>query len=159
MIKTDMTNLAFTIAMQAHEGQVDRAGEPYYLHPLWVAEHVTNGDVDEEVVCAALLHDVLEQTDYPESQLRAEGFNENVLHAVRLLTHVPLDGLSPEDAEEDYLEYIRSIQRGGGIARWVKLADLQHNSDLSRIPTSERDTPETRVRIAKYHKAFAILND
>ena len=159
MIKTDMTRLALSIAMRAHEGQVDRAGNPYYLHPLWVADHAINGNAEEDVACAALLHDVLEDTDYSAAQLEAEGFNRNVMHALRLLTHIPPSGLAPEETEADYLDYVRRIRKDNGIARWVKLADLRHNSDLSRLPASERTTPQTLARLATYCKAFAILEE
>ena len=94
--------------------------------------------------CVALLHDVVEDTDLTAEDLRNEGFPEKVLHAVELLTHKD---------DTDYFDYVRAI-RSDPLAVKVKLADLSHNSDLSRLSKiSERDME----RIAKYEKARQIL--
>lgn len=130
------------IARAAHAGQTDKAGRPYIEHPLAVAAQL---DTDEEVA-AALLHDVLEDTDRTEDDLRRAGIPERVLEAVRLLTHQ--DGVP-------YLDYVRAL-RGNPIARRVKRADLRHNSDLSRLPSvGERE----RTRLARYQAAIRILED
>lgn len=131
---------AIEIAAKAHAGQVDKAGQPYVLHPLRMMLAVTA----PEARIAAVLHDVVEDTAVTLEELRGEGFPEAVLEAVEALTK--RDG-------EDYEAFIRRVAPNA-IAREVKLADLRDNSDLSRIaePT-ERD----RERIRKYQRAIAYL--
>jgi (p)ppGpp synthase/HD superfamily hydrolase len=131
---------AIAIAAIAHEGQVDKAGMPYVLHPLRMMLSVDT----PEARMAAVLHDVVEDTAVTLEQLRAEGFPGAVIDAVEALTK--RDG-------EDYEAFIRRVAPNP-IARKVKLADLRDNSDLSRIaqPT-ERD----RQRIEKYRRAIQYL--
>jgi (p)ppGpp synthase/HD superfamily hydrolase len=131
---------AIAIAAAAHEGQVDKAGAPYILHPLRMMLAVTT----PAARMAAVLHDVLEDTSVTLEQLRAEGFPEAVLVAVTTLT---------KREGEDYEAFIRRVAPDP-IAREVKLADLRDNSDLSRIADpSEKD----RARIAKYRRAIEYL--
>lgn len=141
MIYTPLTKRAAEIAFNAHLGQRDKAGMPYIFHPYHVAEQMR----DEMTVCAALLHDVAEDTSVTLAELERE-FPQEVTDALRLLTH---------DKREDYFEYIRKI-RPNPIARAVKIADLQHNSDLSRLPDGERDE-NALARLRKYAEALAIL--
>lgn len=131
---------AIEIAAKAHAGQVDKAGQPYVLHPLRMMLAVTTA----EARMAAVLHDVVEDTAVTLEELRDEGFPAAVISAVEALTK--RDG-------EDYETFIRRVAPNP-IAREVKLADLRDNSDLSRIaePT-ERD----RERIRKYRRAIAYL--
>ena len=111
-----MIGRALEIAWNAHKGQTDKAGNPYIRHPLTVA-----GKMDtEEEIAVALLHDVVEDTEVTLNDLEKEGFPEAVLEALRLLTHSP---------EEDYFTYIRRLKENP-LARKVKLADLDHNSQL-----------------------------
>ena len=142
MIYTELTKKAIRLAFRAHEGQKDKAGLPYILHPVHLAEQMTT----EDACVVALLHDVLEDTDVTEDELRAEGFTEPQLDAVKLLTRTK---------DEDYFDYVKRI-RGNALAKTVKLADLEHNSDRTRIGTfSEKD----EIRFQKYQKARAILTD
>lgn len=142
MIYTDATRKAMRIAFDAHRGQVDRAGIDYVNHPLHLAEHM---DTEAET-CAALLHDVVEDTDWTMDRLAAEGVAVDVLEAVRLLTH--RDGVP-------YMDYVAAL-KGNPIATKVKLADLEHNSDLARLPdVSEEDLR----RVRKYQEAMEILLD
>ena len=99
----------------------------------------------EEEIAAALLHDVVEDTEVTLNDLEKEGFPETVLEALRLLTHSP---------EEDYFTYIRRLKENP-LARKVKLADLDHNSQLNRLP---KITEKDRERLEKYQKAKEILN-
>ncbi|MCR5121286.1 MAG: GTP pyrophosphokinase [Ruminococcus sp.] len=141
MIYTKMTMTAINIMFAAHKEQRDKSGLPYVFHPWHVAEQMT----DELSCTAALLHDVIEDTDITEEYLLSEGIAPEVVEAVKLLTH---------DKETDYLDYVRNI-KPNPIARAVKLADLRHNSDPSRVilnPT-ERDLK----RHEKYKKAIGIL--
>lgn len=128
---------AISISAKAHEGQVDKAGAPYILHPLRVMLRVSTA---EERI-AAVLHDVVEDTDITIEKLRAEGFSEAVLSAIESLTKRP---------DENYEAF---VQRAAAdpIGRTVKLADLAENSDLSRIPVP---TAKDRERAAKYRRAI-----
>lgn len=111
---------AALIAFEAHEKDVDKAGYPYFMHPLTLAVQFD----DEDTVIAALLHDVVEDhgDHYSFEYLEKQGFSEKVMDALRLLTHS--DGVP-------YLDYVKAI-KGNEIARRVKLADLKHNTDLRR---------------------------
>jgi len=141
MIYTPLTKKAMKIAFEAHKNQVDKSGMPYIFHPFHIAEQMT----DEYSVCVALLHDVIEDSDITIDQLTAEGFPERVISALRLLTH--------NDALP-YMDYIGKI-KSDPIAVAVKLADLRHNSDLSRLETVD----ETALsRAEKYSAAIDILS-
>ena len=142
MIYTKLTIKAMSLAYEAHHGQKDKSGVPYVFHPLHLAEQME----DEISCCAALLHDVVEDTDITLEQLAKE-FPAEVVEAVRLLTH---------DPDTDYYGYIRSI-KGSPIAMKVKLADLAHNMDASRFAGVE--VPKERIGYFrdKYTKALAIL--
>ena len=142
MIYTELTKKAMRIAYEAHAGQFDKCGVPYVFHPLHVAEQMTT----EKTCCAALLHDVLEDTSMTVEDLRAAGMPVDVVFAVQLLTH---------DPAVDYMDYVRGI-RPNAIAKAVKLADLAHNSDLSRL---ERVTGDDLERNRKYAEARAILTE
>lgn len=139
---TPLTKKALALCCNAHHGQRDKGGLPYILHPLHLAEQMET----EEEICAALLHDVVEDSPYTLADLRREGFPESVLEALRLLTREP---------GEDYLTYAARL-RENPIARRVKISDLLHNSDLARLETvSSHD----RARVEKYRKALKILQD
>ena len=142
MIYTPLTIRAMNIAYTAHHGQVDKAGVPYVFHPLHLAEQMD----DEISCCAALLHDVVEDTDVTLEQLAAE-FPAEVVEAVRLLTHLP---------DQDYLEYVRAI-RENPIAMKVKFADLDHNSDQTRFAGVQVTQERLGYFRDKYAKARAIL--
>ena len=142
MIYTPLTIRAMNIAYAAHHGQVDKAGVPYVFHPLHLAESMD----DEISCCAALLHDVVEDTDVSLEQLTAE-FPPEVVEAVCLLTH---------DPDTDYFDYVRSV-RDNPIALKVKLADLAHNSDETRFAGVQVPADQIGYFRNKYTKAKAIL--
>ncbi|MCD8025782.1 MAG: GTP pyrophosphokinase [Clostridiales bacterium] len=137
----NQTDLARNICVYAHVGQTDKAGMPYHLHPEYVASQVT--EPDEKI--AALLHDVLEDTDFPLSILKAV-FNDEIIQALLLLRH---------DENVPYMEYIVKVSTNK-IAKAVKIADLKHNMDISRIPNP---TEKDYVRLEKYKAALEILNN
>ena len=118
MLYTPATKKAMKLCFEAHKDQVDKSGVPYVFHPFHLAEQMQ----DEQTTVAALLHDVAEDSGYTLEDLAAMGFDEAVINALRLLTH---------DKRVPYLEYVARL-RTDPIARAVKLADLRHNSDLSR---------------------------
>ena len=135
-----MFDLALSITKKAHKGQYDKAGVDYIEHPLFVASLV---DTQEEKA-VALLHDVLEDSPYTAEKLILAGLPETVVSAVQILTK------KKGQAYQQYLELVKSSP----IARRVKLADLKHNSDLSRLATiTEKDLE----RLEKYKKAIDYL--
>lgn len=133
---------ALAIAEDAHKGQVDKAGVDYIQHPLFVASLV-EGELAKTV---ALLHDVVEDSDWTLGDLRKEGLPEEVVQAVGIIT---------KKRNENYEEYILRVKQNP-LARKVKLADLQHNSDLSRLTTV---TEIDRKRAEKYRQAIAFLSE
>lgn len=133
---------ALAIAKDAHKGQVDKAGMDYIQHPLFVASLV-EGELAKTV---ALLHDVVEDSDWTLGDLRKEVLPEEVVQAVGIIT---------KKRNENYEEYILRVKQNP-LARQVKLADLYHNSDLSRLANvTDRD----RKRVAKYQQAIAFLSE
>ncbi len=140
MLYTALTRKALRLCYEAHKDQTDKAGTPYVFHPFHLAEQMP----DESTTITALLHDVMEDTDLCLEDLRREGYPEPVLKALDLLTR---------RKTEAYMDYIGRI-RNNPIARMVKLADLRHNSDLSRLPCV---TPKDLERIEKYRAAAALL--
>lgn len=133
---------AVEIATLAHQGQVDKGGNPYISHPLAVAAGV-EGTVLKIV---AVLHDVLEDSSYTADDLLAEGFPREVVEAVSILTHNKSDPVS-------YEEYICQVKQNP-IACAVKIADITHNLDLSRIPNP---TARDYERCEKYRRALGYL--
>ena len=110
---------AIVIATEAHAGQVDKAGAPYILHPLRLMLQMDK--TEDRIV--AVLHDVVEDSDWTLQRLRGEGFTRDIINAIDSVTW---------RKHEDYEDFIqRSIQNSIGCR--VKLADLRDNSDLSRI--------------------------
>lgn len=142
MIYTDMTKKALQLSFMAHKDQTDKSGMPYVFHPFHLAEQMP----DEDTTIVALLHDVIEDTHYTLDDLRAMGFNEQVLDALALMTH---------DKQIPYMDYVAKI-KGNKIARTVKLADLKHNSDLSRLNNVDE---KAMKRIEKYRQAIALLSE
>lgn len=131
---------ALQIAEKAHTGQFDKGGKPYIQHPLAVAALVDTED--EKIV--ALLHDVVEDSAITLEDLSAAGFPVLIVEAVKAITKTP--GL-------DYWEYLDSV-KANPIARRVKMADLRHNMDLSRLSTV---TDKEMQRMEKYQKALRFL--
>ena len=131
-----MLKKAISLAEKAHQGQVDKGGHPYILHPKRVMEKCKT--TEEKI--AAILHDVLEDTDYTAEDLRKEGFSEEIITALLCLTHQEGEG---------YMEYIERICENPLAVR-VKYADLQDNMDLNRIP---EPTEKDLARLEKYKLA------
>ena len=142
MIYTEQTKKALKLCFKAHKNQTDKSGMPYVFHPFHLAEQMP----DELTTVTALLHDVVEDTPYTLDDLRAMGFPEEVIGALTLLTH---------DPAIPYLDYVAEI-RSNPIATAVKLADLRHNSDLTRLDNpSDKDL----ARVEKYRKAILLLEE
>lgn len=135
-------SLAQSIATKAHAGQVDKAGNPYITHPATVAASVQGS----KAKAVAWLHDVVEDTSVTFADLEAAGFDDEILAALRLLTH---------DKNVPYMDYVAKVKTNE-LARTVKLADLAHNSDLSRLPEV---TDEDLKRVQKYQQAITLLGE
>ena len=134
---------AIAIAVEAHAGQVDKAGAPYVLHPLRVMFSLATDD--ERIV--GVLHDVCEDCPgWDFDRLRGEGFSEAILEALVSVTKI--DG-------EEYQAFVQRAARNP-IGKAVKRADLIDNSDVSRIAVP---TQKDRERLAKYARALALLDE
>ncbi len=140
MIYTELTKKAMKFCFQAHKDQADKSGIPYVFHPIHLAEQME----EELTTVVALLHDVVEDTAYTFDDLRDLGFPEAVVSTLMLLTH---------DEETPYLDYVARL-KDHPAAKTVKLADLRHNSDLSRLDTVDE---KALARVEKYRKAIELL--
>lgn len=120
MIYSENIKKAILIMYDAHKDDLDKSGYPYVFHPFYLATQMD----DEASTIVALLHDVIEDhgDKYTFSYLKEVGFSDEVIDALKLLTHDPI---------VPYMDYVKKIKENE-IARKVKLADLLHNSDLSR---------------------------
>ena len=141
MIYTPLTKKALKLCFEAHKDQTDKTGLPYVFHPFHLAEQMT----DEYTTVTALLHYVVEDTDYTLNDLQEMGYPDEVIQALSLLTH---------DDGSEYMDYVKRL-KNNSIARAVKLADLKHNSDLSRYDTIDNQAIK---RTAKYQQAIEILS-
>lgn len=142
MIYTPLTKKAMKLCFAAHKDQTDKSGMPYVFHPFHLAEQMTT----EETTVVALLHDVVEDTSYTLADIAAMGFPKSVTDALALLTH---------DDAVPYMEYVAAI-RYNPIAKAVKLADLQHNSDLTRLDYVDAKALQ---RVEKYRYAIKLLSE
>ena len=142
MIYTPMTKIALKLCFDAHKDQIDKSGMPYVFHPFHLAEQMA----DENTTIVALLHDVIEDTEYTLDDLRKFGFAEDVLSAISLMTHAD---------DVPYMEYVVKIKTNP-IAKAVKLADLKHNSDMSRL---DQITQTDEERAKKYKQAIELLEN
>lgn len=140
MIYTPLTKKALKICFDAHKEQVDKTGLPYVFHPFHLAEQM---DDEISTVCA-LLHDVVEDTDITLPDLLEMGFPDEVIEVLTLLTHI--DGVT-------YMDYVKEIKKHP-IATKVKIADLKHNSDLTRLDEIDE---YALTRNEKYRQALSLL--
>jgi (p)ppGpp synthase/HD superfamily hydrolase len=142
MGETNMLDKAIAISVAAHSGQKDRYGSPYILHPIRLMMKTCS----EEEMTIAVLHDVVEDTDWTFEALEAEGFSHNIIAALDCLTR---------RNDETYEAYIERTAVNP-LALKIKLADLEDNMDMKRIKTVDNDAVE---RLAKYHRAWIRLSD
>ena len=156
MRKGEMLSKAILIATLAHEGQYDKGGRPYLLHPLTVL-HKLKAD-DEELQCVAVLHDVIEDCsgkrihlagqdeEISFDMLAAAGMSSRVIDCVRRLTKMP---------GQTYAQYQEAVL-GDRDAMLVKREDLRTNSDLRRLK-SRQITDKDVARVAKYMAFYALI--
>jgi (p)ppGpp synthase/HD superfamily hydrolase len=131
---------AIAIAIKAHAGQVDKAGQPYVLHPLRVMLKFQSED--ERIV--AVMHDVVEDGEVTFYNLNKEGFSDKVVEAIECLT---------KRKNEDYESFIMRVSKNS-IAKKIKIEDIRDNLDLTRL---HKITEKDLQRIEKYHRALQLL--
>jgi (p)ppGpp synthase/HD superfamily hydrolase len=136
---------AIAIAARAHAGTLDKQGAPYILHPLRVMMNVK----DPVARIVAVLHDVVEDTSVTFDDLRAEGFAPEVLDALKLVTH---------EKSTPYADYVIAA-KANPIARAVKLADLDDNSERSRMMLRPDKLDRDLARVQKYLLSRRFLLD
>ncbi|WP_440764401.1 HD domain-containing protein [Natronorubrum sp. DTA7] len=135
---------AIEIALEAHTGQTDKSGNTYILHPLRV---MLEQDTEEAMI-AAVLHDVVEDSDWEIEDLRQDEktrFPTESLEAVEKLT---------KTSEDTYDEFVEQAAEHP-ISREVKRADIEDNMDLTRLESIDDDTLD---RVKKYHRSWHRLN-
>lgn len=137
---------AIAIAAQAFKNKKDKGGKPYILHCLHVMNKMKYHN-DEELMIIAVLHDLIEDTEYTSAVLKTIGFSDRVLNALMYLTH---------HKDDDYMDYIEAMKMHCNDAVLVKLQDLRHNSDITRMK-GLRD--KDFKRLEKYHKAYSFLSN
>ena len=139
MKKGEMLGKMLVIATNAHAGQFDRGGKPYILHPLKVMHYLKTDD--EDLMCIALGHDVIEDTDVTYKDLRDAGMSERVIEGIRGMTKLP---------GQTYEEYKQQVFSNRD-SMLVKTSDLRHNTDIRRLKgVTEKDF----ARMAKYHQFY-----
>lgn len=142
MIYTESTKKAINLMFKKHKDQVDKSGLPYVFHPFHIAEQMK----DENTTIVALLHDIVEDTDTTFEDLKEMGFNDKVIDALKLMTH---------NKDEDYFKYVEKIGKNP-IARKVKIKDLEHNMDTSRLDVV---TKKDQERVKKYIRCHNYLTE
>ena len=142
-----MPNLerAIEIAVSAHKGQTDKGGHPYILHPLRVM--ISLESQAEKIV--GVLHDVVEDSDWTFEDLENEGFPIDVIDALKSVTK----NEGEHGSDEGYFRFVERAKLNPIGAR-VKIADLQDNLDISRIPELDESAMQ---RINKYKRSLEIL--
>ena len=143
-MKKHMLGRAIALAAVVHEDQTDRGGKAYILHPLRIMMRLRSDD--EELMMIAILHDVVEDSDWTLAELSRAGYSQRVIDALGLLTHI---------ADETYEDYIERIGTSIDAIR-VKKEDLRDNSDITRL---KGITDKDLLRTRKYHKAFTRLTE
>jgi (p)ppGpp synthase/HD superfamily hydrolase len=142
-LKNNILGHAIAIASEAFKDKVDRGGAPYILHCLHVMNAVSSYGYD--VMSAAVLHDILEDTDWKESDLIREGFSFDIISLINILTH---------KENESYDSYIRRVALDERT-KAIKKADLEHNSQITRMKGL---TQKDFERLQKYFTAYKYLS-
>lgn len=142
MIYTAMTKMAMKLCFETHKDQLDKTGLPYVFHPFHLAEQM---DDEISTVCA-LLHDVVEDSDITFEDLAKMGFSGEIIDVLKLLTH---------SDDTPYMDYVREIKKNPTATK-VKIADLKHNSDTTRLDVVDEWAIK---RNEKYTEALRILTE
>lgn len=134
--------MAMKLCFETHKDQVDKTGLPYVFHPFHLAEQM---DDEISTVCA-LLHDVVEDSDITFEDLAKMGFSGEIIDVLKLLTH---------SDDTPYMDYVREIKKNPTATK-VKIADLKHNSDTTRLDVVDEWAIK---RNEKYTEALRILTE
>ena len=145
MTLNELYDLALRIAIRAHEGQKDKSGREYVMHPIRVAERCK----DPRAKIVALLHDTIEDTDVTAEYLRSQGFPEEIIEGVLSVTKQ-----EGEEGEENYEDFVLRAAKYP-LGKEVKLADLEDNMDIRRL---KNITDDDVTRLRKYLRAWHLLN-
>jgi (p)ppGpp synthase/HD superfamily hydrolase len=137
---SELLTLAIAIASEAHAGQLDKAGKPYIAHPLYVMSQMHG--IESQIV--AVLHDVIEDSAWTITDLVRQGFPPLIIEAIEAIT---------KKQGESYTDYILRV-KSNAIAHQVKIADVRHNMDISRI---DHPTVKDFQRLAKYQRVLEEL--
>lgn len=135
--------LAISIVAKAFQDKVDKGGQPYVLHCLHVMHHTIG---DEDVKCAAVMHDLFEDTDYTAETLLELGFSAKTIQLIDVLTH---------RSGVEYMDYIRKISHFPEAVE-IKKRDLEHNSQITRLKGLRKKDIE---RLEKYNRAYVYLSN
>lgn len=146
-VYTDMVKAAMSLSFKVHKKQKDRGGMPYIYHPMHLAEQFK----DEKLKTLALLHDVVEDSDYSFEDVEkySDTFTEDVIDALRCIT---------KEDKEPYMNYISRVC-ANEMSRLVKIADLKHNLNTSRLQDNSILTDKQLNRIQKYREALDYLEE
>lgn len=140
----DQFDKALQVASKAHSGRKDKGGKSYILHPIRIAMRLRTDD--EELMAIAIMHDVVEDSDYTFIDLENLGFSARVIAALKLLTHYK---------GQSYDEYIEGMSNNIDALK-VKREDLRDNSDITRLKgVSEKDIK----RMEKYQRAYLKVTE
>ena len=142
MIYNKKTKEAMMIAYEKHKNQKDKSGIPYIFHPIHIAEQMDN----EKSTIVALLHDVIEDTSATFEEIENLNFDNEIIDALKYLTH---------DKSKNYFDYIKDISKNS-LATKVKIADLKHNLDITRL---NKISSKDKKRNEKYKKCLKYLQD
>ena len=143
MDKQQQLSKAVNIAAHAHVAQFDKGGKPYILHPIHLMSQLL---FDTQLATIAVLHDVVEDSNWTLADLKREGMSARVISALMCLTH---------EKGQSYEDYIEGICTNYDAIR-VKRKDLEHNSEITRL---KGVGPKDIARMEKYHKAFVRLTE
>lgn len=138
---------AIVLAAQMHSGVRDKGGTPYILHPLHVLMEMRKMGATEDELSAAVLHDIVEDTTITLADLTVMGFSEAVVRAV--------DSVTKRD-DESLLEYRQRVA-GNPTGRKIKLCDLRHNMDITRLKNRSKLSPKDLARIQVYAEFYDYL--
>ncbi len=139
-IKLRQIDKAISLASEAHFGQIDKAGQPYILHPLRL---MFNFSLESEMI-VAILHDVIEDSHFTLNDLKQQGFADEIINAVECLS---------KKQGENYEDFITRLS-SNKLAKKIKIVDIKDNMNLSRLDqVNESDL----FRVKKYHKALKLL--
>ncbi|MBE3110679.1 MAG: bifunctional (p)ppGpp synthetase/guanosine-3',5'-bis(diphosphate) 3'-pyrophosphohydrolase [Acidobacteria bacterium] len=141
---------AYVFAGKAHKGQVRRSGEPYLSHPLEVADYLADMKLDKTTLVAALLHDVLEDTDATAADIR-ENFGKAVADLVEGVTKISrVQEVSPEVRRAETIRKIILAMTDDIRVIFIKLADRIHNLKTLRHLDEERQRQIARETLDIY---------